>query len=149
MLFRSEGWALYAEQLGDEMGLYSSDVGRIGMLASQAFRAARMVIDAGVHTRGWTRPQALDYLVSHTVLGGRVAEGEIDRYISWPGQAPSYMIGRLEILRLRERAKTALGSKFDIRVFHDRVLEDGSMPLGLLGEKIERWVGSTPELPRP
>ncbi len=135
-----EGWALYAERLGDEMGLYSSDVSRMGMLASEGFRAARMVIDAGVHTKGWTREQALDYLLGHTVLPRRIAEGEIDRYISWPGQAPSYMIGRLEILRLREQARKALGATFDIRAFHDRVLEDGTVPLALLRTKIEHWV---------
>ncbi|NOT06985.1 MAG: DUF885 domain-containing protein [Gemmatimonadales bacterium] len=135
-----EGWALYAERLGDEMGLYSSDLGRMGMLSSEAFRAARMVIDAGVHTKGWTRPQALDYLLSHTVLSRDIAEGEIDRYISWPGQAPSYMIGRSEIMRLREQARASLGERFDIRAFHDRVLEDGTVPLALLRAKIERWI---------
>ncbi|GMV11118.1 MAG: hypothetical protein AMXMBFR55_28520 [Gemmatimonadota bacterium] len=135
-----EGWGLYAERLADEMGLYSSDLGRMGMLSSEAFRAARMVIDAGIHTRGWTRQQALDYLLTHTVLPPAIAEGEIDRYISWPGQAPSYMIGRMEIVRLRERARSALGERFDIRAFHDRVLEDGSVPLTLLRSRIERWV---------
>ena len=140
-----EGWALYAERLGDEMGLYSSDLGRMGMLASEAFRAARMIIDAGIHTRGWTREQALDYLLSHTVLPKHIAEGEIDRYISWPGQAPSYMIGRNEILRLREEAQRALGSRFDIRAFHDIVLEDGTLPLMLLRAKVEHWMNSRGE----
>ncbi len=135
-----EGWALYAERLGDEMGLYASDLGRMGMLSSEAFRAARMVIDAGVHVKGWSRQQSLDYLLGHTVLPESIAEGEIDRYISWPGQAPSYMIGRLEIMRLREQARGALGAKFDIRRFHDRVLEDGTVPLALLKAKIERWI---------
>lgn len=135
-----EGWALYAERLGDEMGLYSSDLARMGMLSSEAFRAARMIIDAGIHTKGWTREQALDYLLSHTVVSRRMAEGEIDRYISWPGQAPSYMIGRIEIMRLRERARAALGERFDIRAFHDRVLENGTVPLGLLRARIERWI---------
>ena len=138
-----EGWALYAERLGDEMGLYSSDLARMGMLASEAFRAARMVIDAGIHTRGWTREQALEYLLSHTVLPKHIAEGEIDRYISWPGQAPSYMIGRNEIMRLREAARTKLGGRFDIKAFHDRVLEDGSVPLGMLRSKIESWIAES------
>jgi uncharacterized protein (DUF885 family) len=137
-----EGWALYAERLGDEMGLYSSDLGRMGMLASEAFRAARMVIDAGIHTRGWSREQALEYLLSHTVLPKHIAEGEIDRYISWPGQAPSYMIGRTEIMRLREEARARLGDRFDIREFHDRVLEDGTIPLAMLRTKIESWIES-------
>ena len=140
-----EGWALYAERLGDEMGLYSSDLARMGMLASEAFRAARMVIDAGIHTKGWTREQALDYLLRHTVLPKHIAEGEIDRYISWPGQAPSYMIGRTEILRLREEARAKLGDKFDIREFHDRVLEDGTIPLEMLRTKIESWIAVTSE----
>ena len=123
--------------------------GRMGMLASEGFRAARMVIDAGVHTKGWSREQALTYLLGHTVLPRRIAEGEVDRYISWPGQAPSYMIGRLEILRLREQARTTLGTTFDIRAFHDRVLEDGTVPLGLLRIKIERWVAARgPGAPR-
>ncbi len=137
-----EGWALYAERLGDEMGLYSSDLARMGMLGSEAFRAARMVIDAGIHAKGWSRPQALEYLTSHTLLPPAMAQGEIDRYISWPGQAPSYMIGRTEILRLREQARAASGSRFDIRAFHDRVLEDGPVPLNFLRLKIERWIAA-------
>lgn len=137
-----EGWALYAERLGDEMGLYSGDLGRMGMLASEAHRAARMVIDAGLHTKGWSRKQALTYLLDHTLLSGAVAEGEIDRYVSWPGQAPSYMIGRLEILRLREEARAALGDRFDIKIFHDRVLEDGTVPLAALRTRIEAWVAA-------
>lgn len=140
-----EGWALYAERLGDEMGLYSSDMGRMGMLSSEAFRAARMVIDAGIHTKGWTREQALEYLLGHTVIAPSIAEGEIDRYISWPGQAPSYMIGRTEIMRLREGARATLGERFDIRAFHDQVLEDGTVPLALLRAKIVTWVESIRE----
>jgi len=138
-----EGWALYAEELADEMGMYSGDLGRMGMLSSASFRAARMVIDAGIHTKGWTREQSLDYLLSHTVLPQSVAEGEIDRYISWPGQAPSYMIGKTVILGLRERARATLGSRFDIRAFHDQVLEDGSVPLSFLRTRLERW-GAAP-----
>jgi len=140
-----EGWALYAERLGEEMGLYSGDLGRMGLLASEAWRAARMVLDAGLHLQGWTREQALAYLKEHTLVAPRVAEGEIDRYISWPGQAPSYMIGRQEILRLREHARGALGDRFDIRAFHDRVLEDGTVPLAALRTKIETWVAGGPD----
>jgi uncharacterized protein (DUF885 family) len=106
-----------------------------------------MIIDAGIHTRGWTREQALDYLLSRTVLPKHIAEGEIDRYISWPGQAPSYMIGRNEILRLREEAQRAMGSRFDIRAFHDIVLEDGTLPLMLLRAKVEHWMNSRGEAP--
>ena len=138
-----EGWALYAERLGDEMGLYSGDLARMGMLGSEAFRAARMVIDAGIHTKGWTREQAVNYLREHTLLPPGHIQGEVNRYISWPGQAPSYMIGRSEILRLREYARSSLGSKFDIRAFHDRVLEYGTIPLALLRTRIERWVATS------
>ncbi len=138
-----EGWALYAERLGDEMNLYSGDVARMGMLGSEAFRAARMVIDAGIHTKGWTREQAVNYLRGHTLLPPGQIQGEVDRYISWPGQAPSYMIGRSEILRLREYARGALGGKFDIRQFHDQVLEYGTIPLALLRTRIERWVAAS------
>ena len=138
-----EGWALYAERLGDEMGLYSGDLARMGMLGSEAFRAARMVIDAGVHTKGWTREQAVTYLREHTMLPPSHIEGEVNRYISWPGQAPSYMIGRSEIMRLREQARSSLGSRFDIRAFHDQVLEYGTIPLALLKTRIERWVATT------
>jgi uncharacterized protein (DUF885 family) len=112
----------------------------MGMLSSEAFRAARMVIDAGIHTKGWTREQALEYLTIHTVLPQHIAEGEIDRYISWPGQASSYMIGRTEIMRLREEARAKLGDRFDIKAFHDRVLEDGAIPLAMLRAKIEAWI---------
>jgi uncharacterized protein (DUF885 family) len=139
-----EGWALYAERLSDEMGLYSSPISEIGMLTSEAFRAARCLIDAGIHTRGWTRQQAIDTLAAHTTLSRSVVEGEVDRYISWPGQAPSYMIGRTEIMRLRQMAKDSLGDRFDIRQFHDRVLENGTVTLPMLRENIARWVGKAP-----
>ncbi len=134
-----EGWALYAERLGDEMGVFSSDVARMGMLGSEAFRAARMVIDAGIHMKGWSRAQARAYMRSRTFLDETSLDGEIDRYISWPGQAPSYMIGRTEILRLREDARARLGERFDIRTFHDRVLENGTVPLWALRRVVERW----------
>ncbi|HKY97911.1 MAG TPA: DUF885 domain-containing protein [Gemmatimonadaceae bacterium] len=139
-----EGWALYAERLADEMGLYSSPMSEIGMLTSEAFRAARCLIDAGIHTRGWTRQQAIDTLAAHTTLSRSVVEGEVDRYISWPGQAPSYMIGRTEIMRLRQMAKDSLGDRFDIRQFHDRVLENGTVTLPMLRENIARWIAKAP-----
>lgn len=135
-----EGWALYSERLADEMGLFSSDLDRLGMLSSEAMRAARLVIDAGVHTRGWTRDQAVEYLRSHTTEAPGDIEGEVNRYISWPGQGGSYMLGRLEITRLRERARATLGDRFDIRTFHDRVLEDGCVTLPMLRGKIEGWI---------
>ena len=135
-----EGWALYAESLADEMGVYSSPLTRMGLLTSQAHRAARCLIDAGIHTKGWTRQQAIDTLAAHTAMSRAVIEGEVDRYISWPGQGPSYMIGRAEILRLRQLARQSLGAKFDIRQFHDRVLENGTVTLPMLKANIERWI---------
>jgi uncharacterized protein (DUF885 family) len=136
-----EGWALYAERLADEMGLYSSPLARMGLLESEAHRAARCLIDAGIHTRGWTRQQAIDTLSAHTTMDRAIVEGEIDRYISWPGQAPSYMIGRNEIFSLRQMAKDSLGDRFDIRQFHDRVLENGTVTLPMLRANILRWIG--------
>ena len=138
-----EGWALYAERLADEMGLYSSPMSRMGMLTSEAFRSARCLIDAGIHTRGWTRQQAIDTLMAHTTMSRSIVEGEVDRYISWPGQAPSYMIGRTEIMRLRQMAKDSLRDRFDIRQFHDRVLENGTVTLPMLHANITRWVRQT------
>ena len=138
-----EGWALYAEQLADEMGLYSSPAARIGMLQSDAFRAARLVLDAGIHTKGWTRDEAVAYLGKHTTKSPAVVEGEVDRYISWPGQASSYMIGKLEILRLREEARAALGEHFDLKAFHDLVLENGAVTLPMLDETVRRFVAET------
>ena len=136
-----EGWGLYAERLADEMGLFSSDVDRLGLLSNEALRAARLVVDSGMHALGWTRQQAIDYVLAHTTETQARAEAEIDRYIAVPGQATAYMIGNLEIRRLREEAKQKLGPRFDIKTFHDIALEDGSLPLWVLREKIERWVG--------
>jgi uncharacterized protein (DUF885 family) len=137
-----EGWALYAERLAEEMGLYSSPLTRMGLRESEAFRAARCLIDAGIHTRGWTRQQAIDTLKAHTTMSQSILEGEIDRYISWPGQAPSYMIGRTEIMRLRQMAKDSLGERFGIREFHDRVLENGTVTLPMLRANVLRWIRS-------
>lgn len=138
-----EGWALYAESLADEMGLYTSDLDRLGRLSSFALRAARLVVDSGMHALGWTRQEALDYLLAHTTETAAHAAAEIDRYIAVPGQATAYMIGNLEIRGLRTEAEQALGSRFDLRVFHDLVLEDGTLPLWVLREKVEHWVQQT------
>jgi uncharacterized protein (DUF885 family) len=135
-----EGWALYTERLADEMGLYSSNLDRLGMLSNEAWRAARLVVDSGMHGLGWSREQALDYLDAHTANARELNAAEIDRYIAVPGQATSYLLGALEIRRLRRQAEDALGDRFDIRAFHDRVLEDGAMPLTRLGAKVERWI---------
>jgi uncharacterized protein (DUF885 family) len=134
-----EGWALYAEQVANELGLYSSDLSQLGRLSSDALRAARLVVDAGIHALGWSRQRAIDYMVAHTAESKAFIESEVDRYIILPGQATAYMVGRLEIERLRRDAEHRMGDRFDIRAFHDRVLEDGSVPLSLLQRKIERW----------
>ncbi|HST59075.1 MAG TPA: DUF885 domain-containing protein, partial [Longimicrobium sp.] len=136
----SEGWGLYAERLADEMGLFSSDMDRMGLLSNEALRAARMVVDPGLHVLGWSREQAIDYMLRHTAENRQAVENEVDRYIGWPGQATAYMLGNLEIRRLREMAERELGSRFDIRTFHDKVLEDGTVTLPMLRGKIERWV---------
>jgi uncharacterized protein (DUF885 family) len=138
-----EGWALYAERLSDEMGLFSSDVDRLGLLSNEALRAARLVVDSGMHALGWTRQQAIEFLMAHTTETPAHAAAEIDRYIATPGQATSYIIGNLEIRKLREEARQKLGAKFDIAEFHDVVLEDGTMPLWVLRAKVERWIADT------
>ena len=125
------------------MKLFTGDVDRVGLLSSEGLRAARLVVDAGMHELGWTRQQAIDYLLANTAEPASAAAAEIDRYIAVPGQATSYMLGNLEIRRLREKAQTELGAKFDIKAFHDRVLEDGGVTLAMLGAKIDRWIAET------
>jgi uncharacterized protein (DUF885 family) len=136
----AEGWALYSERLADEMGLYKGPLDRMGMLSDQGARAARLVIDTGLHTKGWSRQQAVDYMLDNTAWPTRDIESDIDRYISWPGQANSYMLGMLEIRRLRTLAEQALGDDFDIREFHDRVLENGNVTLPMLEAAIRNWI---------
>jgi len=135
-----EGWALYTERLAEEMDLYTSDVSRIGWLASEAHRAARLVVDSGMHALGWTRQESIDYLMANTTLTPNLAAAETDRYIAVPGQATSYMMGALEIMRLRSEAEEALGDDFDIKEFHDLLLKDGTIPLVMMRDKVERWV---------
>jgi uncharacterized protein (DUF885 family) len=134
-----EGWALYAERLADEMKLYTSDLDRLGMLSGQAFRASRLVVDTGIHTMGWTRQQAIDYMLGHTAEAADDIASEVDRYIIWPGQATAYMLGMLEIRDARDLAQQAMGAKFDYKAFHDRVLEDGAVPITFLSSKIRSW----------
>jgi uncharacterized protein (DUF885 family) len=138
-----EGWALYAEGVADELGLYSSDADRMGMFSNRAWRAVRVAVDTGIHALGWDRQKAIDALLAHTALSRDQAQNQIDRYIAWPGQASAYMIGYLEISRLRAEAQHALGARFDLRAFHDRVLEDGAVPLPVLRAKIEAWIAGT------
>ena len=136
----AEGWGLYTERLADEMGLYSGDVYRLGMLAMDSMRAGRLVVDTGMHAKGWSREQAVDYLRENTPMSNLDIGNEIDRYIAYPGQALSYMVGRLEIQRLRAAAEQTLGDRFDIRAFHDVVLGNGSLPLAVLDEVVTSWV---------
>lgn len=132
-----EGWALYAESLGSQLGVYKDPYNRFGELASERFRAARLVIDTGIHSMGWTREQAQDYLRAHAPT---VAIEEVDRYISWPGQALAYKMGQLKIMELRRRAEKELGPKFDVRDFHDVVLRDGALPLEMLEVQVGRYI---------
>lgn len=137
----AEGWALYAEQLADEQGFYENDpVGRIGYLRWQLWRAARLVVDTGLHAQHWTRQQAIDYLTTTTGDQPGTIATEVDRYIVWPGQACSYELGRREIERLRERARNTLGQDFDLRHYHDVVLGSGAVPLGVLDSLVEAWM---------
>jgi len=134
----AEGWALYAESLGVELAVYPSRWDRLDMLNAELFRAYRLVVDTGLHAKGWAREQAMDY------LGGATpgTQLEVERYMAWPGQALGYKIGQLKILALRRKAEAALGSSFDVRAFHDEVLRDGAMPLDALEAKIERWLAA-------
>jgi uncharacterized protein (DUF885 family) len=137
----SEGWALYAEQLAEEVGLFEGDhVGRVGYLRWQLWRAARLVVDTGLHALGWARQQAIDYLLSVTGDVRGVIETEVDRYVTWPGQACGYELGRREIVRLREHARNQLGAAFDLRGFHDAVLLNGELPLSVLGQMVGNWI---------
>jgi uncharacterized protein (DUF885 family) len=144
----AEGWGLYSELLADEMGLYSSDLDRLGMFSNQALRAARLVVDPGMHVLGWTRDRAIQYMLDHTAESRAAVESEVDRYLAVPGQATAYLIGSLEIQRLRREAERRLGSGFDVRAFHDVVLRDGAVSLPMLRQAVERWVDES-ERKRP
>jgi uncharacterized protein (DUF885 family) len=135
-----EGWALYAETLGPDFGLYEDPYQKFGALSFDAWRASRLVVDTGIHWLNWSREQAIQFLTAHTALSRTEAEEEVDRYIVMPAQALSYKIGEREILDLRQRAQAALGDKFDLKRFHDAVLKDGAMPLPILDRKISRWI---------
>ncbi|MFN3423346.1 MAG: DUF885 domain-containing protein [Novosphingobium meiothermophilum] len=138
-----EGWALYAETLGYEMGLYKDPMAHWGTLDDEMLRAMRLVVDTGLHTRGWSRDQAVDYMLANSGMGRSDAEAEVDRYIVIPGQALSYKIGALTIQRLRAEAQAALGPRFDIRQFHDQVLGSGALPMKVLEAKVHGWIAST------
>lgn len=144
-----EGWALYCERLGAEMGIYENAYESFGMLSYQAWRAARLVVDTGIHAQGWTRAQAQAYLHDNTALSRHEIETEVDRYISWPGQALSYYLGEMTILDGRRKAEAALGERFDIRAFHDTVLQLGSVPLPVLERRIDRFIAAGGKSPYP
>jgi len=136
-----EGWGLYTERLANEMGLYSSDLDRLGMLSFDSWRACRLVVDTGMHALGWSRQQAIDYMLAHTALAENNIVNEVDRYISWPGQALAYKLGQLEILRLRQRCKDRDPEHFDIKRFHDAVLRNGAVTLPVLQKVVEAACG--------
>lgn len=144
-----EGWALYCEWLGQEMGMYKTPYDRFGMLSYQMWRAARLVVDTGIHSMGWSREQAQRYLHDNTALADQEIKTEVDRYIAWPGQALSYYIGEMTIRNDRERAEKALGPKFNIRAFHDAVLETGSVPLPVLTARIDKFIADGGKGPYP
>jgi uncharacterized protein (DUF885 family) len=139
----SEGWALYTERLADEVGLYSGDLERFGMLSFDSWRACRLVVDTGLHAFGWSRDQAIDYMLANSALTRTNIENEVDRYVADPGQALAYMVGRLELVRLRELARARLGGRFDLRAFHDLVLGSGGVPLTVLAEVVEEHLAGT------
>ncbi|MGA2848144.1 MAG: DUF885 domain-containing protein [Terracidiphilus sp.] len=136
----SEGWAFYAERLGKEVGFYQDPYSEYGRLENEMWRSVRLVVDTGVHNQHWSRQQMIDFFHEHTAMDDQNIETEVDRYIAWPGQALAYKLGQMKILELRERAKQALGARFDIRAFHDAVLDEGPLPLDLLDERINTWI---------
>ena len=138
----TEGWALYAERLGIAMGLYDTPEKEMGRLSYEMWRACRLVVDPGIHVKGWTREQAIDYMLAQTALSRGNVEAEVNRYITWPGQATAYKVGELRIRALRTEAEQKLGAKFDLRGFHDAVLENGAVPLDVMEAGVRRWIAS-------
>jgi len=137
-----EGWAFYSEHLGKDVGLYQDPYSDYGRLENDVWRAIRLVVDTGVHSQGWTREQMVQYFRDHSNIDEPSIQSEVDRYIAWPSQALAYKIGQLKILELRDRAKKALGDKFDIRAFHDQVIDSGALPLDVLDQRIDAWIAS-------
>ena len=149
-----EGWALYAEQLGYHMGaeacgLYCDPYDKFGQLAYEMWRALRLVVDTGIHAKGWSRDQAVNYMLANSSMSPHNAQAEVDRYIAWPGQALAYKIGELEINKLRKRAQQAMADQFDIREFHDEVLRRGAMPISLLSTYVDAWIEKKVKAPKP
>ena len=142
-----EGWALYTERLSAEMGLYTDNLDRVGMLSFDAWRACRLVVDTGLHAMGWTRQQAIDYMLENSCLAENNIVNEVDRYLTWPGQALAYKLGQLEILKLRNEARGKLRDRFDIREFHDAVLANGAVALPVLREQVHAWIAERAQKP--
>ncbi|HTQ80670.1 MAG TPA: DUF885 family protein, partial [Thermoanaerobaculia bacterium] len=137
-----EGWALYSERLGKEVGFYTDPYSDYGRLQDEMLRAIRLVVDTGFHYKHWTREQVVQFFHDHSAQDEMAVQSETDRYIVWPGQALAYKIGQLKILELRARAEKALGSKFDIRKFHDTVLDAGALPLDVLEQRVDAWIAA-------
>jgi uncharacterized protein (DUF885 family) len=144
-----EGWALYCEYLGVEMNMYPTAYDRFGYLGWQIWRAARLVVDTGIHSQGWTRDRAIQYMRKYTALPDHEIQTEVDRYIAWPGQALSYYLGEMEIKKARAKAEAALGPKFNIRAFHDTVLQLGSVPMPVLDARIDKFIADGGKGPYP
>jgi uncharacterized protein (DUF885 family) len=138
----SEGWALYAESLGHEMGLYDKTPALLGRYLDELYRAARLVADTGIHAKGWSRARAIEYMMEEGGLGERAATNEVLRYMAWPAQALGYKVGEITLRDLRTQAERSLGDRFDVRDFHQRVLEQGQVPLDLLRERVQAWIAT-------
>ena len=136
----SEGWALYAESIGKELGVFTDPYQWYGRLSDEMLRAMRLVVDTGLHSKGWTREQAIQYMLDNSSLAESDVTAEVERYIVWPGQALGYKLGQLHISALRARAQTQLGASFDVREFHSQILRDGAVPMNVLTAKIDRWI---------
>jgi len=137
-----EGWALYAESIGKEMGLFTDPYQYYGRLSDEMLRAMRLVVDTGLHTRGWSREKAIQYMLDNSSMAASDVEAEVERYIANPGQALGYKIGQIRIREMRDKSEAALGSRFDIKEFHSQILRDGALPMDVLEEKIDRWIES-------
>jgi uncharacterized protein (DUF885 family) len=144
-----EGWALYAEQLGKEIGFYQDPFSDYGRLSSELFRAVRLVVDTGIHSQGWTRDQVVAFFRQSGAVDEPTIQAETDRYIAWPAQALAYKLGQLKFRELRERARTELGPKFDLRSFHDEMLSGGVLPLDLLESRTDSWIQAQKSAPQP